>query len=229
MRINRCCEISELSSLRRSQEAARLWRLAAAIGLACGLLACSRRAEPPADRETRTQAVVAATPPAPVHSGAAGADHGSYATAGNSVPEALREPCARVNSLFRSVVSAAPRSTKITELSGPRAITFHYIYAQAQSAGCEFVARGSDAVSSSGLFESTMTAFAEAAWTAMAGSYSADGPDGSDIGYSRDGLMCVIEGRWDGGDDSDPTIIPGPEFDVFVTCAPLRVDDQPPS
>jgi hypothetical protein len=72
-------------------------------------------------------------------------------------------------------------------------------------------------------------AFREAAWTSMEATYSADGPDGSDLGYSHDGLMCVIEGRWDGGDDSDPTIVPGPDFDVFVTCAPLRADDQPPS
>ena len=73
------------------------------------------------------------------------------------------------------------------------------------------------------------TAFEDAKWTSMEATYSADGPDGSDIGYSHDGLLCVIEGRWDGGDDSDPSVIPGPDFDVFVTCAPLRADDQPPS
>ena len=33
----------------------------------------------------------------------------------------------------------------------------------------------------------------------------------------------------DGGDDSDPTVIPTPDFDVFVTCAALRADDHPPS
>jgi len=84
-------------------------------------------------------------------------------------------------------------------------------------------------VSSSGLFEATEKAFDKAGWMSMEATYSADGPDGSDLGYSHDGLLCVIEGRWDGGDDSDPKIIPGPEFDVFVTCAPLRSDDQPPS
>jgi hypothetical protein len=134
-----------------------------------------------------------------------------------------------VNSLVRSVVGAAPESTKITEFIGPRAITFNYQYAKAQSAGCEFVARGSDTVSSSGLFESMEKALHEAGWMPMNATYSADGPDGSDLGYSRDGLLCVIEGRWDGGDDSDPAVIPGPDFDVFVTCAPLRADDQPPS
>jgi hypothetical protein len=164
-----------------------------------------------------------------VKSGAAGADHGSWATAGVSIPDTLREPCAKVNSLIRSVVSSVPADTKITEFIGPRAITFNYQFAKAQSAGCEFVVRGSDTASSSSLFEATEKAFQEAKWTSMEAAYSADGPDGSDVGYSRDGLLCVMEGRWDGGDDSDSTLIPGSDFDVFVTCAPLRADDQPPS
>jgi len=221
-------KISGLSSLRRLQYAARLWRLASVVGVVCGLLACSRQAAPPATREARPQSAVAATP-APKHGGAAGAEHGSWAAAGDSIPEALREPCAEVNSLVRLVVGSAPPSTRTTEVIGPRAIAFKYQFAKAQSAGCEFVARGSDTLSSSSLFEAMENAFRDAKWMSMVATYSADGPDGSDIGYSRDGLLCVIEGRWDGGDDSDPTVIPGPDFDVFVTCAPLRADDQPPS
>ena len=115
MKSARYSENSELSSLRQSQEATRFWRLACVVGVACGLLACSREAAPPVAHEARPQSAVAATPAAPVHRGAAGADHGSWATAGDSVPEALREPCAKVSSLVRSVVGAAPPSTKITE------------------------------------------------------------------------------------------------------------------
>jgi hypothetical protein len=229
MRIPRCSEISESSSLPQSQDAARLWRLASVVAMACGLFACSRTAAPPEAPETPAQSAVAETQAQPVHSGAAGAEHGSWATAGDSIPEALHEPCAQVSGLVRSVVSSAPSNTKITEFIGPRAITFNYTYAKAQSAGCEFVARGSDAVWSSSLFEAMEKAFQKAGWMSMAATYSADGPDGSDLGYSHDGLLCVIEGRWDGGDDIDTTVIPGPEFDVFVTCAPLRADDQPPS
>jgi hypothetical protein len=226
MRIPRCSD-SELSSLRRLQ-AARFWRLASIVGVACGILACSREPAPPATLAARPQSAVAAATAPTAHSGAAGADHGSWATAADSVPEALREPCAKVNSLVRSVVDTAPSSTKITEFIGPRAITFNYQFAKAQSGGCEFVARGSDKVSSSSLFEAMKEAFQEAQWRSLEATYSADGPDGSDLAYTRDGLLCVIEGRWDGGDDSDPTVIPGPDFDVFVTCAPLRTDDQAP-
>jgi len=206
----------------------RSWSLAFVVALGCGLFACSRNPAPPAAPEARTQSAVATTPAQPAHSGAAGADHGLWATDGNSIPEALREPCAKVNSLVRSVVGSAPKSTKITELIGPRAITFKYLYATARWAGCEFVVRGSDAVSSTSLFAAIEKGFDEAGWMPMGATYSADGPDGSDLGYSHDGNLCVVEGRWD-GDDSDPTVIPGPEFDVFVTCAPLRADDQPPS
>jgi hypothetical protein len=210
-------------------EPARLWRIASIIAVACGLLACSREAAPRAAREARAQTAVAATPAPMVHSGAAGQDHGSWATAGDSIPDALREPCTSVKSLVRSVVNSVPAGTKITQFIGPRPITFKYEFAKAQSGGCEFIVRGSDTVSSSSLFGAVEKAFHEAGWTSMEAAYSADGPDGSDVGYSRDGLLCVIEGRWDGGDDSDDTVVPGPDFDVFVTCAPLHKDDQPPS
>jgi hypothetical protein len=226
MKIHRPSELFESSSLRRSQRAARMCRLASVVAVACALLACSREAAPPAVREAHPQSTVAATPAPPTHSGAAGADHGSWATAGDSIPEELREPCFKVNSLVRSVVNSATANTKITELIGPRAITFNYTYAKAQSRGCEFVVRGSDTVWSSSLFEAMEKAFQKAGWMSMEATYSADGPDGSDLGYSHDGLLCVVEGRWDGGDDVDTTVIPGPDFDVFVTCAPLRADDH---
>src|SRR5262245_37507024 len=102
MKIRRRSEISEWPSLRLSQNAARLWRLASVVAVVCGLVACSREAAPPAAPEARPQSAAAATPP-PVHSGAAGADHGSWATAADSIPEALRESCAKVNSLVRQV------------------------------------------------------------------------------------------------------------------------------
>lgn len=204
-------------------------RLSVLIVVVIVVCACSRGPVPPAPAEARPQSAIAAKPVQPLHSGAAGADHGSWATDGDSIPEALREPCAKVHDLVRSVVKSAPSSTKITEFAGPRPIMFKYSFAAAQSPGCEFVVRGSDMPSSSGLFEAMEQAFREAQWTSMEATYSADGPDGSDLGFAGDGLLCVIEGRWDGGDDSDPTVIPGPDFDVFVTCAPQRADDHPQS
>jgi hypothetical protein len=161
---------------------------------------------------------------APKHRGAAGAEHGSWATAGDSIPAALREPCAEVNSLVRSVVGSAPQARESRRSSGHerlRSITSSRkrrrpVVNSSVPTHCRPL-----------LFKAMENAFQDAKWMSMEATYSADGPDGSDIGYSRDELLCVIEGRWDGGDDSDTAVIPGPDFDVFVTCAPPRADDKP--
>jgi hypothetical protein len=49
--------------------------------------------------------------------------------------------------------------------------------------------------------------------------YSADGPDGTVYGVHRAGLMCILEGRWDGGDDSDSTSVPSDTLELWGTCA----------
>jgi len=57
--------------------------------------------------------------------------------------------------------------------------------------------------------------------------YSADGPDGSDMGYLTAKYLCVIEAQWEGGDDSDTTYVPAPGCEVRITCVPRREDDVP--
>lgn len=47
----------------------------------------------------------------------------------------------------------------------------------------------------------------------------ADGPDGSFFRIQKSGSFCLIEGRWDGGDDSDSKYIPSPEFSITAKCA----------
>ena len=52
--------------------------------------------------------------------------------------------------------------------------------------------------------------------------FSADGPDGSDVGMRRGDMLCLVIGRWNGGDEED-TSPPRPEeenhFDAIVECA----------
>ncbi len=55
--------------------------------------------------------------------------------------------------------------------------------------------------------------------------YSADGPDGTTMGYVTRKYFCFVEGSWDGGDDSDTTYVPAPGCEVTVTCVPRREDD----
>lgn len=47
----------------------------------------------------------------------------------------------------------------------------------------------------------------------------ADGPDGISYRALKDGIFCAVDGRWDGGDDSDPTYVPSPQSEVIVKCA----------
>jgi len=42
--------------------------------------------------------------------------------------------------------------------------------------------------------------------------HSADGPDGTSFAFVRDGVICLFQGRWDGGDDTDPSIKPDDAF-----------------
>jgi len=47
----------------------------------------------------------------------------------------------------------------------------------------------------------------------------ADGPDGTSYMALKKNVFCTVEGRWDGGDDSDPTYVPSPQYEVVVKCA----------
>ncbi len=58
---------------------------------------------------------------------------------------------------------------------------------------------------------------------------AADGPDGTVQGVHRGGVTCLLEGRWDGGDDSDSTYVPSDTIEVRVACArSARADTVPP-
>lgn len=59
------------------------------------------------------------------------------------------------------------------------------------------------------------------------GECSADGPDGTVWGVRRGGVRCLVEGRWEGGDDSDTTFVPSLEYDVTVDCLVDRKDICP--
>ena len=48
--------------------------------------------------------------------------------------------------------------------------------------------------------------------------YSADGPDGTDMGYQRGTVRCLVEESWDGDDDSDSTYVPADWFKEQTTC-----------
>lgn len=51
------------------------------------------------------------------------------------------------------------------------------------------------------------------------GDKGADGPDGTSYRALKRNVFCTVEGKWDGGDDSDPTYVPQPRYEVIVKCA----------
>jgi hypothetical protein len=57
----------------------------------------------------------------------------------------------------------------------------------------------------------------------------ADGPDGTVYAFTRGKLLCVVEGRWDGGldDDSTAVIDPGRSLLVDVASADPCKDEGP--
>ena len=50
-------------------------------------------------------------------------------------------------------------------------------------------------------------------------SMEADGPDGTFYQVNRQDVFCVVEGQWDGDDDSDPAYVPASKLQITVKCA----------
>jgi hypothetical protein len=51
------------------------------------------------------------------------------------------------------------------------------------------------------------------------GDKMADGPDGRSYRALKKNVFCEVEGRWDGGDDSDPKYVTLPRYEEIVKCA----------
>ena len=63
------------------------------------------------------------------------------------------------------------------------------------------------------------SAAAKAGWKA---DREADGSDGTSYRILRGNVFCLVRGSWDGGDDSDPKVIPSPLFLITAQCARTR-------
>ena len=55
--------------------------------------------------------------------------------------------------------------------------------------------------------------------------YSSDGADGTSLGMVSRDFFCLIEGAWEGGDESDTTVVPRPGCTVTATCVRRFADD----
>ena len=102
--------------------------------------------------------------------------------------------------------------------------TFDYLYAKTTGRGWAFHITVND--TSSCPDDAMEQALTDAGWVESFG-YSADGADGSNMGYVCRNFFCLVEGQWDGGDATDPSYVPEPGCKVTLTCVPRREDDAP--
>ena len=63
------------------------------------------------------------------------------------------------------------------------------------------------------------SAAASAGWKA---DREADGQDGTSYRILRGNVFCLVSGTWDGGDPTEPKLIPSPLFLVTARCATSR-------
>jgi hypothetical protein len=141
-------------------------------------------------------------------SGAAAADSGRAAQPPQSAPDAA---CDSIIALGDRVLAIELRRTDERRVENPFVDP-----AQGARAGCRVTGgdptdRAPDPV---GTFLVTLEA---AGWTSLS-RFQADGPDGSVVGLLRGGVICIVRGQWDGGDDSDSTYVPDPGYQLEGTC-----------
>lgn len=134
------------------------------------------------------------------------------------IPEASREPALDAESACDSLLVLGSRTLAIelrraaeTEVEVPFVDP-----ARGRRAGCRIIGadpsdRAPDPVGA--LYD----ALQASGWSPIV-RFQADGPDGSLVGFSRDGVACLVRGKWDGGDDSDSTYVPEPGYEVELLC-----------
>jgi len=116
--------------------------------------------------------------------------------------------------------TTAPRDTAIHVTRELVSFTYHYAPTTVKGWMYHIVVTDTTACPN----EAIGDLLTKAGWVPDYG-YSADGTDGSDMGYVTATYLCVIEAQWDGGDDTDTTYVPPPGCEVRVTLVLRRQDD----
>jgi hypothetical protein len=154
--------------------------------------------------------------PAPQSRASADADAPAPDSPGRASPHA--EACAALVGVLTDGLGYAPSRVPDTLLTDPRGGTSPW-----RRRGC--LLSIADTTSRSGAPAGDLDGWFRAHGWLYATAYSADGPDGTLFGFVREGVLCVVEGRWDGGDDADSTVVPAPGYELRVRCVPATPAD----
>jgi len=201
---------------------------------ACRLLACAALLV--AGCGERHPQSGAATPPVASSGPVAGSRVGVARVYTLSPPESTiapnrTEPTAEYPSLaaardaIEAILRRAANPADTAIHFGREAVTFRYRFASASAAGWAVRVVVND--TSACPHEKLIEALPAAGWVDDYG-YSADGADGTNMGFVCRQFLCLIEAHWDGGDPTDSTYVPLPGCEVLVTCVPRRADDVRP-
>jgi len=109
-------------------------------------------------------------------------------------------------------------------------VVYQNEFVGATRTGCELTANGTrstqpDTVGSRDSGGDLADGLAAAGWVDVP-RYTADGPDGSIFGMRSRETLCIFRGSWDGGDDSDSSYVPSPEWELVAHCAPQEPGDS---
>ena len=170
--------------------------LVAVVAIACG------------DRAGAAGRDSVAVPPIQAKSGRAAA---------GTLPAEVRAACAEVAASWRPVPSIALREIADSSVEDFSADSGRTRHACAVTVDDPVAFADSARVGKSGPARSDYwRSFARAGWIQLR--YSADGPDGSETQYQRGRVRCLLDERWDGGDDSDSTYVPSPYYEQNTSC-----------
>ena len=204
------------------------WRMRAFLQLACAALVLAGCG----GRRDGASAVQAATPAPPAAPGALArafvmtpretsltqpAPPPPEPTAHYASLEAARDA---IEAMLRDTVSTADTAIHFSR----KAATFDYIWVKASARGLALGVVVYDTTACP--HDALMNTLRAAGWVDD-WHYSADGDDGTQMGLVCRQFLCVVEGRWDGGDPTDTTYVPPPGCEVTATIVPRRLDDVP--
>ena len=125
-----------------------------------------------------------------------------------------------IEAMLRRTVSARDTAIHLSR----KAATFDYLWVKASARGLALGVVVNDTTACP--HDALMNALRAAGWVDD-WNYSADGQDGTVMGFVCRQFLCVVEGRWDGGDPTDTTYVPPPGCEVTATIVPRRLDDVP--
>jgi hypothetical protein len=148
---------------------------------------------------------------------AGGGDPGTFAP---PPPDSVLAACQTVQRTARRVLMLE------TRLEADVEVTNEFVHVSPQRRGCR-VAGHTDEDRVAAPVDDLAEALVAEGWERLL-AYQADGPDGSLTGLSVGPVLCVISGRWDGGDDSDTTYVPVPGYDLDVQCFRRTQADERP-